>query len=267
MQMAKMYESDIEEMAIEELITIGYQYVSGADIAPGTLAAERENYSEVLLRSRVIQSMKKLNPNMPYKAILDAYKKLSDYIYSDVVDANEKFHKMLIEVVNVQYRDDNEVRGDIVKICDFDTPENNEFLAVNQFTIVEKENNKRPDIILFINGIPIVLFELKNAVDENATIKKAYDQVEAYKGTIPTLFKYNEINIISDGLEAKAGSLTASFSRYNSWKTKDGVNEADKYADELSTLIVGLRLLTKDASCKRMDCRTYDWFKTNVEFC
>ncbi len=242
--MAKMYESDIEEMAIEELLSLGYQYVSGADIAPGTLSAERENYSDVLLKTRIIQNMKKLNPTMPYNAILDAVKVLQDFISSDVVENNEKFHKMLIEGVNVQYRDGNDVRGDIVRICDFDNPNNNEFLVVNQYTIIEKGQNKRPDIILFLNGIPIVLFELKNAVDENATVRKAYDQIEAYKQTIPSFFTYNEINIISDGLEAKAGSLTSPYSRYNAWKTKDGINEADKYDNQLSVIIHGL--LNKD---------------------
>lgn len=238
--MVKIYESDIEEMAIEELMSLGYQYVSGPDIAPGTLAAERENYSDVLLKSRLLQNMKRLNPGMPYAAILDAYKKIAGIHGADCIDENEAFHKMLIEGINVQYRENNEVRGDIVKICDFDNYDDNEFLAVNQFTIVEKGNNKRPDIILFINGIPMILFELKNAVDESATIKKAYDQIESYKATIPSLFSYNEINIVSDGLEAKAGSLTSSFSRYNSWKTKDGLKESGKFDDQLSVMINGM---------------------------
>lgn len=238
--MAKIYESDIEEMVIEELISLGYQYVSGPDIAPGTLAAERENYSDIILRTRLIQSMKRLNPKMPYTAILDAVKKITRLCLADVIEDNEKFHKMLIDGVNVQYRDNNEVRGGIVQICDFENVENNEFLAVNQFTIIEKDNNRRPDVILFVNGMPLVIFELKNAADENATIRKAYDQINSYKETIPSLFVFNEINIISDGLESKMGSLTAPFSRYNSWKTKDGISEAGKFDNQLSVMINGM---------------------------
>jgi type I restriction enzyme R subunit len=149
---------------------------------------------------------------------------------------------MLIDGVPVEYRKGNDVVGDYVRICDFtaDGVMNNEFLVINQYTIIENSNNKRPDVLLFINGIPMVLFELKNPADENATIRKAFDQIEAYKVTIPSLFTFNEICIVSDGLEAKAGSLTASFSRYSAWKTKDGINEASKFDDELSTLIHGL---------------------------
>ena len=132
--------------------------------------------------------------------------------------------------------------GDYVRLVDFseEGTDNNEFLVVNQFTVIENNNNKRPDILLFINGIPMVLFELKNPADENATIRKAYDQICTYKAAIPSLFTYNEICVISDGLEAKAGSLTAPFSRFSTWKTKDGLNEASKFEDKLTTLIHGL---------------------------
>ncbi|WP_025847149.1 type I restriction endonuclease subunit R [Brevibacillus agri] len=132
------------------------------------------------------------------------------------------------------------LKSDYVKVCDFDQPHNNEFLVINQYTIIENSVNKRPDVLLFINGIPLVVIELKNPADENATVKKAYEQLQTYKATIPSLFTYNEVCIVSDGLEAKAGSLTAPFSRYSAWKTKDGLNEASKYDDELTTLIRGM---------------------------
>lgn len=121
-----------------------------------------------------------------------------------------------------------------------DSPGKNEFLAVNQFTIIEKGINKRPDIILFVNGLPLVTFELKNAADLNATVKKAYEQLKTYKAAIPQLFSYNEICVISDGLEAKVGSYTAPFSRFSTWKTKDGLSDASPFEDELSVTLNGL---------------------------
>jgi type I restriction enzyme R subunit len=147
---------------------------------------------------------------------------------------------MLVDGVPVEYRKGSDIKGDSVRIVDFDCPLNNEFLVVNQYTVVQNNNNKRPDVLLFVNGIPLVIFELKNPADENATCHKAYEQLQAYKLAIPGLFTYNEICIISDGLEAKAGSLTAPYSRFSTWKTKDGIKEAAKFDNELSTLIHGL---------------------------
>jgi len=240
--MPKLCESQIEKMAIEELVELGYTYLSGPDIAPDTLSAERNSYGEVLLKKRLIDSVVRLNPSLSYDVVLEAVNKVSRISTSNLVADNEAFHKMLVDGVHVEYRKNGELVGDYVKLVDFseDGTGNNEFLVVNQFTVVENNNNKRPDIILFINGIPMVLFELKNPADENATIRKAYDQICTYKAAIPSLFTYNEICVISDGLEAKAGSLTAPFSRYSTWKTKDGLNEASQFEDQLTTLIHGL---------------------------
>ncbi len=240
--MPKLCESEIEIMAIEELVSLGYTYVAGVDIAPDEPGAERNSYGDILLIGRLERALGKLNPTIPRDAIDSAVRKLSRIASSNLLADNESFHRMLIDGVPVEYRKGNDVVGDYVRICDFtaDGVMNNEFLVINQYTIIENSNNKRPDVLLFINGIPMVLFELKNPADENATIRKAFDQIEAYKVTIPSLFTFNEICIVSDGLEAKAGSLTASFSRYSAWKTKDGINEASKFDDELSTLIHGL---------------------------
>lgn len=238
--MNKIYESDIEEMALNELSNLGYDYIFGPDISPESDMNERNSYSDVILKNRVISAMKKLNPDISEIAINDAYKKLANISFSDIVEDNEKFHKMLIEGINVEYRINNEIRGIIVKICDFENPLNNEFVAINQYTIIENGNNKRPDILIFINGIPLIVFELKNPTDEDATIRKAFEQLETYKESISSLFTYNEINIISDGLEAKIGSITSPYSRFNRWKTKDGITEIGKYEDQLSVLINGL---------------------------
>jgi type I restriction enzyme R subunit len=240
--MPKLCESEIEKMAIEELVELGYTYLSGPDIAPDALFTERNSYSEVLLRKRLTDAVVRFNPNLAYDVVLEAVNKVARISSSNLIADNETFHKMLVDGVPVEYRKNGEIVGDYVRLVDFseEGTDNNEFLVVNQFTVIENNNNKRPDILLFINGIPMVLFELKNPADENATIRKAYDQICTYKATIPSLFTYNEICVISDGLEAKAGSLTAPFSRFSTWKTKDGLNEASRFEDQLTTLIHGL---------------------------
>ena len=240
--MPKLCESEIEKMAIEELVKLGYAYLSGPDIAPDAPFAERNSYSEVLLKKRLTDAVVRLNPNLSYDVILEAVNKVARISSSNLIGDNETFHKMLVDGVPVEYRKNGEIVGDYVRLVDFSEKgtDNNEFLVVNQFTVIENNNNKRPDILLFINGIPMVLFELKNPADENATIRKAYEQIGTYKAAIPSLFTYNEICVISDGLEAKAGSLTAPFSRFSTWKTKDGLNEASRFEDQLTTLIHGL---------------------------
>ena len=240
--MPKLCESDIEIMAIEELCELGYTYIAGPDIAPDSSMSERNDYSDILLEDRLRDAMRRINKNIPPEAMEDAIKKLQRISSPNLLTDNEAFHKMLVDGVPVEYRKNGDIVGDYVHLIDFskDGQVNNEFLAINQFTIIENNNNKRPDILLFINGIPLVVIELKNPADENATIRKAFDQIGTYKATIPSLFTYNEICIVSDGLEAKAGSLTAPYSRYSAWKTKDGINEADKFEDELSTLIRGM---------------------------
>lgn len=238
--MAKLYESAVEEMAIEELQSLGYTYISGVDLAPDAQNPERGSYGDVLLVGRLQAAMSKLNPTIPADVIQGAVRKLSRIATSNLLADNEEFHRMLVDGVPVEYRKDGDIKGDYVHVVDFQNPLNNQFLVVNQYTIVQNNNNKRPDVLLFVNGIPLVIFELKNPADENATCHKAYDQLQAYKLAIPGLFTYNEICIISDGLEAKAGSLTASYSRFSAWKTKDGIKEAAKFDDELTTLIHGL---------------------------
>lgn len=238
--MAKLCESEIEVMAIEELIELGYNYVAGPDVAPDSLDAERNSYSDVILSGRLRTALERINPSIPSFVIDDAVTKLHRYNNLSLISDNENFHNLFVNGIPVEYRKGNEIIGDYVKICDLANPLNNDFLVINQFTIIENNINKRPDVILFINGIPIVVLELKNPADENATVKKAYDQIQTYKSTIPSLFAYNGICVVSDGLEAKVGSLTASFSRYSSWKTKNGLNDASKYDDELTTLIRGM---------------------------
>ncbi len=238
--MAKLCETAVEVMAIEELQSLGYTYIPGVDLAPDAPRHERSSYRDILLMGRLQAALSKLNPHLAADVIQGAARKLSRIATSNMLADNEEFHRMLIDGIPVEYREDGDIKGDYVHVLDFANPLENEFLVVNQYTIVQNNNNKRPDVLLFINGIPLVIFELKNPADENTTCQKAYDQLQAYKLAIPGLFTYNEICVISDGLEAKAGSLTASYSRFSAWKTKDGLKEAGRFDDELSTLIHGL---------------------------
>jgi type I restriction enzyme R subunit len=238
--MAKITENDIELYAIEELETLGYSYVYGPEIAPDGEAPERSAYDEVILTERLKNAIDRINPTIPPPAKEDALKQVLRIGSPDLLTDNEAFHRMLTEGVNVTYQKDGNQRGDKVKLIDFDEVDNNEFKVINQYTIIENNSNKRPDVILFVNGLPLVVMELKNAVDENATMRSAFKQVQTYKATIPSLFTYNSIIVISDGTEAKAGSLSAGFSRFMAWKTADGETEASHLVPEMETLINGM---------------------------
>ncbi|MFW6043882.1 MAG: type I restriction endonuclease subunit R, partial [Marinilabiliaceae bacterium] len=218
----------------------GYQYIYAPDIAHDGERPERNSYEEVLLHDRLREATRRINPSIPDEARDEALKEINRIHSPELLTNNETFHRMLTEGINVTYRKDGSERGDLVWFIDFDTPENNEFLVANQFTVVEDGINKRPDVILFVNGIPLVVLELKNAADEKASIKTAYHQIQTYKSTIPTLFTYNAFTIISDGLEAKAGSISAGMSRFMAWKTADGKEEASHLVSQLETLIKGM---------------------------
>ncbi len=240
-------ESSLEQFALELLQSLGWEYVFGPDIAPDTEKsnvgiARRKSFEDVLLFDILERSLKLINPQIPDDAIHDAIKTISHipHQYPDLMSNNEAFHRLLTEGIRVTYRKNGEEKGDIVTIIDFSNPDNNDLFAVNQFTVVENNINKRPDIVLFVNGIPLVVFELKNPAIENATIKSAYNQMQTYKQTIPSLFSYNEIVVISDGLEAKIGSLSAGYDRFTAWKSMDGTHEAPHKVNQLEVLIKGL---------------------------
>lgn len=238
--MPKFCESSMEIMAIEKLQAIGYSYIAGSEITPNPQNSECKTYSDILLANRLFSALSHLNPYIPNEQINEVIKKLFQMNTSNLLSDNEQFHKLLIGGVYIEYRKNGNIQSDFVHLIDFENIENNEFLVVNQYTIVENNNVKRPDIILFINGIPLVIIELKNPANENATLFKVFEQIDTYKVSIPSLFIFNEICIISDGLEAKAGSFTSPFSRFSSWKIKNSINEALNFKDELTTLISGM---------------------------
>jgi type I restriction enzyme R subunit len=238
--MSYITESKIEEYAIKLLAGLGYEYLYGPDIAPDSVNPERSTFSEVLLAEHVKAAIKRLNPSLPASAQEYAFKEIQRINSPDLIANNEAFHSMLTEGITVTYNKNGHERGDLLWLIDFEHPENNEFLVVNQFTIIENQANKRPDVILFVNGLPLVVIELKNPADENATIGSAFNQLQTYKQAIPSLFSYNGLLVISDGLEAKAGTISSGMSRFMAWKTEDGKHEASHLTDELQTLIKGL---------------------------
>jgi type I restriction enzyme R subunit len=236
----RLTESAIEDFAIKLFERLGYSYVYGPDIAPDGEQPERSHYGEVLLAGRLEAALKRINPKLSHAMLQDALKEVQRIHSPDLLANNEAFHRLLTEGVKVSRQQEGNQRGDLAWLIDFANPENNEFVVANQFTVIENHQNKRPDLVLFVNGIPLVVIELKNAIDENATIKTAYQQLETYKQAIPALFSSNALLVISDGLEAKAGSLSAGLSRFMAWKSADGKAEASHLVSQLEVLINGM---------------------------
>ena len=235
-----MTENEIEKLAITLLEHQGYTYINGVHLAPDAPDSERTTFEEVVLKQRLENAVRRINPTIPLDAQQDAVKQILRIASPDVLSNNETFHRLLTEGIPVTKRVDGQERGDRVFLIDFESPLHNEFLVVNQFTIVENGVNKRPDIILFVNGLPLVVIELKNATDDKTTIQSAFRQIETYKAMISSLFTFNAFSVISDGLEAKAGTISAGLSRFMAWKTSDGVKEASKQISQLETLIKGM---------------------------
>ena len=234
-----IYESDIEEVSLDWLAELGYTILHGPDIAPDTPDAERSSYKETVLTRRLQDAVANLNPNIPADAQEEAIRKVLNPDSPALFQNNRAFHEMLVDGIEVEYRlPKGTIRGDRVQLIDFDTPENNDWLAVNQFTVVET-SERRPDIVLFVNGLPLAIIELKNPTDEKATILTAFRQIQTYKQQIPALFTYNEALVISDGLEARIGSLTADTEWFLPWRTIEGADEAPSTEVALEVLIKG----------------------------
>ncbi|MCH8537634.1 MAG: HsdR family type I site-specific deoxyribonuclease, partial [Alkalimonas sp.] len=237
-----MTEDQLEQEVLEWLSEVGYTPVNGYDIAPDGPAAERGDYMQPMLLERLKAAIARLNPTIPLVAQDDALVQLKELGIPALLSANRRFHNLLLSGVPVQYQKDGETRGDFVRLIDWENqPGRNEFLAVNQFTVKGPKHSRRPDIILFVNGLPLVLIELKNPADVQADIWKAFDQIQTYKEQIPDLFHYNEILVISDGSEARMGSLSASAERFMQWRTIDGVT-LDPLGEfsELETMVRGV---------------------------
>jgi len=236
-----MTEDQLEQETLAWLSATGYNYVYGPDIGVDGDAPERSNYIQVVLVERLRAAISRLNPSVPYAAREDALQQVLNLDTPVLLSANRQFHRLLINGVPVEYQRNGETRGDFVRLINFANVDANEWLAVNQFSIKGPKHTRRPDIILFVNGLPLVLLELKNPADENADIWKAFDQIETYKEQIPDVFQYNEVLVIADGTEARMGSLSSSAERYMAWRTIDGVAlDPLGQFNELETLVRGV---------------------------
>jgi len=234
-------ESHIEEATLEWLSELGYAIGHGPDMAPGEDASERDSFSDVVLKGRLREAINRLNPAIPEEAREEALRKVLRHETSSLIGNNRSFHHHLRDGVPVEYkRSDGSIAGDRVRLVDFADVKANDWLAVNQFTVIEGQHNRRPDVILFLNGLPLAVIELKNAADEEATIWSAFSQLQTYKAEIPSLMSYNEILVVSDGLQARIGSLTANQEWFKVWRTIEGDGDAPKSALELEVLIRGV---------------------------
>jgi len=236
-------ESVVEEAALDWLAGLGYTVLHGPDIAVGEPAAERHdpNYRDVVLEHHLQQALAKLNPTLPQEALEEAKRRLLRADGPSLVARNHDLHRLLVDGVTVEYaRPDGSITGAQVRVIDYDNADKNDWLAVNQFTVAEGQHTRRPDVILFLNGLPLVVIELKNPADENATIWSAFNQLQTYKHQIAALFNYNVLLVISDGLEARVGSLTADTERFMPWRTIEGEEVAPASVPQLQVLTQGL---------------------------
>lgn len=234
-------ESHLEEATLEWFEELGYEIVFAPDIAPDGEYPEREDYSEIILNERLKEALKRINPKMPDGALEDAFRQITIPQSPSLIMNNKAFQKMITDGIDVQVKQaDASYRTEKVYVFDFEKPLNNEFMVANQFTVIEHGVEKRPDVIAFVNGIPLVIIELKSASDENVDITDAYNQLQTYKMTIPSLFTYNSFMVTSDGINARAGTLTSDEDRFMAWRTIDGDDVAPLSIPQLEVLIKGM---------------------------
>ena len=234
-------ESHLEEATLEWFEELGYEIVFAPDIAPEGGYPEREDYSEVILSERLKESLIRINPKLASDAIEDVFRQIIIPQSPSLLMNNKAFQKMITDGIDVQVKQpDASYRTEKAYVFDFEKPLNNEFMVANQFTIIEHGVEKRPDVIAFVNGIPLVVFELKSASDENVDITDAYNQLQTYKMTIPSLSTYNSFMVTSDGINARAGTLTSDEDRFMAWRTIDGDDVAPLSIPQLEVLIKGM---------------------------
>lgn len=233
-------ESDLESIVLAYLASLGWTVKHGQDLAPFGLFAERQDFGQVVLEGRLRDALHRLNPGVPKEVLDEALRRLVNPDGATVEARNRAFHRMLVDGVTVEYRrPDGSIGGVQVAAIDFENPDNNDWLAVNQFTVTENHHTRRPDVVLFVNGLPLALIELKNPADEEATIWTAFDQLQTYKAEIPSLFVFNELLVISDGLEARLGTFTAGREWFKPWKTITGEGTEEKLP-QIEVLLKGV---------------------------
>ena len=239
--MTTINESVVEDAALAWLGDQGWQVARGPDIAPDTPNAERADYDQVVLGQRLRDALAALNPGLPAAALDDAFRKLTHPEGPTLEARNRAFHRMLVDGVTVEYRiAEGAIRGAQALVIDFGNPADNDWLAVNQFTVTQNKSNRRPDVVLFVNGLPLCIIELKNPVDEDATVWTAWQQLQTYKAELSALFAMNEILMVSDGIQARIGTLTAGKEWFKPWRTITGETLADANLTELQVMLEGV---------------------------
>lgn len=237
-------ESDIEHSLLEQFREIGYETAPGAEISPGGERPERRSYGDVVLQDRLRAALVKINGHLPAGAVEEALRKVTRAEAPGLVESNRRFHKMLAEGVTVELQRPARAGGGIsyetVQLVDFEHPEENDFLAVSQLRVTEGRKKRRLDVVVFVNGLPLAVFEIKNPADEKAKLKDAFNQLQTYKSEFPTLFGFNEVLVATDGLEARAGTLTADWDRYMPWRTVEGRDVAPASLPQLDVLVAGM---------------------------
>jgi len=232
-------ESVVEQAALDWFRALGYDVVGGPDMPPGPQAL-RESYADTMFPSVVRGALARLNPNLPAETLNDAFRKLTHPEGATLEARNRAFHRMTVDGVTVEYRTDGgAIRGASVRVFDFERPSNNDWLAVNQFTVVESNHERRPDMVLFVNGLPLVVIELKNPADEDATIRSAWQQLQTYRAELPTFFSFNAVLVVSDGVEARLGTLTGGWEWFKPWRTISGGELAPVFLTQLQVAIEG----------------------------
>ncbi len=232
-------EDQLEQLCLDWFKLIGYDYVCGYDIAPDGDSSERNDYRQIILFDRLLNQLQIINPQLPISILGDVAQQISKPETPVLINSNKAFHQLLLEGVKVEYKEGGKTKIDYVQLIDFSCVENNQFLVVNQFTLSGTKQMRRPDVIVFINGLPLAIIELKNPVDKSADIWSAYHQLQTYKDEISDLFVFNEALVVSDGLEAKVGSLTASKERFMPWRTIANEHDKPQFEYHLETMVKG----------------------------
>jgi type I restriction enzyme, R subunit len=240
MTSGKFTETTVEDAVLVWAEELGFCILHGPEIAPDEPAAERGSFHQVILERRFRDALARLNPNVPVDALDEAFRRVTRTDTPSLIENNRRFHKLLVDGVDVEYKADGRTVHDKVWLVDFENVRKNDWLAVNQYCVIENKHNRRPDLVLFVNGLPLVVIELKNAADENATTRKAFDQLQTYKLQLPTLMTYNVCLVASDGITARIGTLTAGWDRFMPWRTIDGEEIASKGKPELDVLVRGV---------------------------
>ncbi|MDO9477264.1 MAG: HsdR family type I site-specific deoxyribonuclease, partial [Pseudohongiella sp.] len=239
--MAFLSEAALEQALLQQLGTLKYCIEAEEVIGPDGSQPERESHDQVILTSRLAEAVARINPHVPEEARLDAIRKLTQTEFPTLLEENRRIHKLMTEGADVEYYDrDGTLKAGKVNLIDFENLDNNDWLAVNQFVVIAGTYNRRPDVVVFVNGMPLAVIELKAPGSDNATVVSAFNQLQTYKSQIPALFTTNTVLITSDGLTARIGSLSADIERYMPWRTTDGKDVAPKGTPEQQTLIEGV---------------------------